>query len=102
MAKLVVDAVRPEETGVAGGMNTVLRTIGGVIGGQAMATLLTADVIAHTSVPKESAYTAAFTVGAVVAALAVVTGLLVRPSRGREAAQRWTVTTVPGETSRTR
>jgi hypothetical protein len=30
MAKLIVDSVRPEETGVASGMNTVMRTIGGV------------------------------------------------------------------------
>ena len=34
MAKLIVDAVRPSETGVATGMNTVMRTIGSVIGGQ--------------------------------------------------------------------
>ena len=31
MAKLIVDAVRPSETGVATGMNTVMRTIGSVM-----------------------------------------------------------------------
>jgi EmrB/QacA subfamily drug resistance transporter len=101
MAKLVVDAVRPEETGVASGMNTVLRTIGGVIGGQAMATLLSVDTIAGTSVPAESAYTAAFLVGAAVAAVAVVTGLLVHPGRGR-AGHSSRAATAPGETMRKR
>jgi hypothetical protein len=40
MAKLVVDAVRPSETGIASGLNTVMRTIGGVVGGQLGATVL--------------------------------------------------------------
>ena len=45
MAKLIVDAVRPIETGVASGMNTVMRTIGGVVGGQVGAAILTANTI---------------------------------------------------------
>ena len=51
MAKLIVDAVRPTETGVAGGMNTVMRTIGGVIGGQVGAAILTADTIGGSDDP---------------------------------------------------
>ena len=67
MAKLIVDAVRPTETGVATGMNTVLRTVGSVIGGQVGAAIISADTIAGTHVPAESAFVAAFWVSAVIA-----------------------------------
>ena len=67
MAKLIVDAVKPSETGVATGMNTVLRTVGSVIGGQVGAAIVSGDLIAHTSVPAESAFVAAFWVSAAVA-----------------------------------
>lgn len=87
MAKLIVDSVRPTETGVAGGMNTVMRTIGGVIGGQAGAAILTADTIAGTHVPAESAYTIAFAAAAAVAAVATVIALFVTPTRLRSRAQ---------------
>ncbi len=46
MANIIVQSVRPTETGVATGMNTVMRTVGGVIGGQVGAAILTADTIA--------------------------------------------------------
>ena len=42
MANLIVEAVRPDQTGVATGMNAVMRTIGGAIGGQVAASLLAA------------------------------------------------------------
>lgn len=67
MAKLIIDAVRPSETGVATGMNTVMRTVGSVIGGQVGAAIVSADTIAHTQVPAESAFAAAFWVSAAVA-----------------------------------
>ena len=67
MAKLIIDAVRPSETGVATGMNTVLRTVGSVIGGQVGAAIVSADTLAHSSVPAESAFVAAFWVSAAVA-----------------------------------
>ncbi|MFL5927874.1 MAG: MFS transporter [Gaiellaceae bacterium] len=67
MAKLIVDAVQPSETGIATGMNTVMRTIGSVIGGQVGAAIVTGDTIAHSRVPAESAFVAAFWVSAVVA-----------------------------------
>ncbi|MDP9283833.1 MAG: MFS transporter [Actinomycetota bacterium] len=67
MAKLIIDAVRPSETGVATGMNTVMRTVGSVIGGQVGAAIVSADTIAHTHVPAESAFAAAFWVSAAVA-----------------------------------
>jgi EmrB/QacA subfamily drug resistance transporter len=87
MAKLIVDSVRPTETGVAGGMNTVMRTIGGVIGAQAGAAILTADVIRGSHVPAESAYVIAFAVAAAVAFVAMVIALFVTP-RGHNRALR--------------
>jgi len=87
MAKLIVDAVRPTETGVATGMNTVMRTIGGVVGGQIGAAILSADTIGATTVPEESAFVTAFAVSAGVAVVAAVLGLFAR-SRPRVAALR--------------
>jgi len=81
MAKLIIDAVRPSETGVATGMNTVMRTIGGVVGGQVGAAILTASTIGRTAVPTESAFTAAFWISAAVASVAVLVALLVTPWR---------------------
>jgi EmrB/QacA subfamily drug resistance transporter len=83
MAKLIVDAVRPTETGVATGMNTVMRTIGGVVGGQVGAALLTSDTIGRTHVPAESAFVVAFWVSAGVALLGALLALRTneRPTR---------------------
>ena len=83
MAKVVVDAVRPSETGVATGMNTVMRTIGGVVGGQVGAALLTADTISR-GVPAESAFVTAFTVGAAGSLVAALVALLITPARRRQ------------------
>ena len=43
MANLIVEAVRPDQTGVATGMNAVMRTIGGAVGGQVAASILAAS-----------------------------------------------------------
>jgi EmrB/QacA subfamily drug resistance transporter len=67
MAKLIIDAVRPSETGVATGMNTVMRTIGSVIGGQVGAAIITAETVGSSKVPTESAFVTAFWVSAAVA-----------------------------------
>ena len=83
MAKLIVDAVRPIETGVATGVNTVMRTIGGVVGGQLGATVLANKTISGSAVPTGSAYSTAFWLGAAVAVGGVVTALAVAPLRRR-------------------
>jgi MFS family permease len=64
MATLVAENVRPEETGVASGMNTVMRSIGGVIGGQTGAALLAAYTIGRTGLPAEHPHVVTFSVGA--------------------------------------
>jgi MFS family permease len=83
MANIIVQSVRPTETGVATGMNTVMRTVGGVIGGQVGAAILTADTIGPTSVPAESAFSTAFWIGAFSSAIAVGVALFITPVRRR-------------------
>ena len=46
MANLIVSAVRADQTGVATGMNTIMRTVGGAIGGQGTAVILSASITA--------------------------------------------------------
>jgi EmrB/QacA subfamily drug resistance transporter len=86
MAKLIVDSVRPGETGVATAMNTVMRTIGGVVGGQMGAAILESHTIGRTSIPAESAFVTAFWISAAAAVLAVGLALLVTPRRPRRPA----------------
>jgi len=64
MATLIAENVRPEETGVASGMNTVMRAIGGVIGAQTGAALLAAYTIGNSGLPAERAYVITFAIGA--------------------------------------
>ena len=52
---LVVQAVPPHQTGVASGMNTVMRTLGGALGGQIAATFNTVN-----GVPTLAGFTASF------------------------------------------
>jgi MFS family permease len=89
MANIIVNSVRPTETGVATGMNTVMRTVGGVIGGQVGAAILTAKTIGNTPVPAEAAFTTAFWISAVASGIGVLVALMVTPvSRRRRAALR--------------
>jgi MFS family permease len=44
LGNLIVQAVPPTQTGVASGMNTVMRTLGGALGGQLSATFIVANV----------------------------------------------------------
>jgi EmrB/QacA subfamily drug resistance transporter len=82
-AKLIVDAVRPTETGVAGGINTVMRTVGGVIGGQVGAAILTAYTIGDTAIPAESAFTLAFVAATIAALVGAAVTVFVTPVRLR-------------------
>ena len=79
MANLIVEAVRPDQTGVATGMNAVMRTIGGAIGGQVAASILAATLVAD-GLPGESGYTLSFAIMA-LALLAAVGAALAVPGR---------------------
>lgn len=76
LANLIVDAVRQEQTGVATGMNTVLRTLGGAFGAQIAATLI-AGTATGSALPTEHGYTLAFGMCAGAMAVAVVAGFAI-------------------------
>ena len=61
MANLIVQNVRQDQTGVATGMNSVTRTLGGAFGGQLAATLLASNLDA-AGLPTSSGFTLAFLV----------------------------------------
>jgi MFS family permease len=84
MANLIIENVGPGETGVATGMNTVTRTVGGAFGGAATASLL-AGTIGASGYPTAHGYTGAFGFCAVALLLGVVVGLAI-PQRRPEAA----------------
>jgi EmrB/QacA subfamily drug resistance transporter len=85
MAALIADNVDAAEMGVATGMNTVVRVIGGVVGGQVAAALLTAQTIGATSTPAESAYTTTFALsaGSALVASVLAVSIVARPLRQR-------------------
>jgi EmrB/QacA subfamily drug resistance transporter len=80
-ANLIVQAVRPDQTGVASGMNTIVRTIGSAIGAEVAASILAANMLA-SGYPSKHAYTVAYALSAVVLLLAVLASLAV-PGRVR-------------------
>jgi MFS family permease len=81
LANLIVDAVRPEQTGVATGMNTVMRSLGGSVGSTIGATIITGSLTV-AGLPTEQGFTLAFWVAAAACGLAVLASLLVpKPSR---------------------
>ncbi len=56
LGNLIVQAVPAHQTGVASGMNTVMRTLGGALGGQIVATLI-ADNTGHDGLPTVTGFT---------------------------------------------
>ena len=84
LGNLIVQAVPPEQTGVATGMNTVMRTLGGALGGQVVATLI-ANNMFH-KLPTVTGFTDSFGLEAVFLIIAMLAGTLVpgRPQERRE------------------
>jgi EmrB/QacA subfamily drug resistance transporter len=83
MANLIIENVGPEQTGVATGMNTVTRTVGGGFGGAAVASLL-ASTVRSNGYPTAHGYTAAFGLCAIALAIGVVTGFAIPSRRPQE------------------
>ena len=96
LGNLIVQAVPATQTGVASGMNTVLRTLGGALGGQLAATFV-AGAIVH-GLPALTGFTRTFAMAALFLACCVVAGLLV-PVRAADSTSLQPVTTAP-ETTR--
>jgi MFS family permease len=84
MANLIIENVGPAQTGVATGMNTVTRTVGGAFGGAATASII-AGTIGVSGYPSADGYTAAFALCAAALAVGVLTGLLIPQRRPEEA-----------------
>ena len=76
MANLIVEAVPAHEVGIATGINTISRTIGGAFGSQVAVTILTAHLVAG-GMPAESGFTNAFLMaaGGSLVAAAIAAGL---------------------------
>ncbi|MEU7854979.1 MFS transporter [Nonomuraea sp. NPDC049141] len=82
MGLLVVAAAAADQTGVATGVNTIARTVGGAAGAQVASAILAATATAH--VPTLRGYTIAFWTFAAIALLAVVTAALIPAPAVRE------------------
>lgn len=82
MSNLVVAAVPQSQTGVASGMNTNIRTVGGAIGSAIVATVVTAD-LQPTGLPVESGYTHGFLLLAITSTAAALVAVLVPVVRAR-------------------
>ena len=83
MANLIIENVGPGQTGVATGMNTVTRTVGGGFGGAAVASLL-AGTVGSSNYPSAHGYTASFSLCAIALAAGAIVGLAI-PQRRPEA-----------------
>ena len=93
MANLVVEAVPPEVTGIASAINAIMRQIGGAVGAQVSAAIVSAHFVLGGRFPAESGFTAAFLMSGVGAfvALGVTFAIPAReaaPSAGRPAEAR--------------
>lgn len=81
MANLIVDAVPQEQVGVATGINSIMRTVGGSLGAQICASIVATHVVAGSGLPDESGFTEAFVLSAGVLVLACLAALAIPPRR---------------------
>ncbi len=82
LGNIVVQAVDEHQTGVASGMNTVMRTVGGALGGQLTATFLAAHT--HNGEPTVTGFTISFVMSTCFLIVCALVSLLVpdtRPAR---------------------
>jgi EmrB/QacA subfamily drug resistance transporter len=75
LGNLIVQAVPPHQTGVASGMNTVLRTLGGALGGQIAATFVAASTL--RGLPALTGFTTTFAMAALFLAACAAVALLI-------------------------
>jgi MFS family permease len=88
MANLIVAVVPQSQVGIATGINTVMRTVGGSFGAAIAVAILTAHTDAGAPFPTEAGYVMAFAFAALAGLLAVGAALLVpRPAVPRPAAE---------------
>jgi EmrB/QacA subfamily drug resistance transporter len=85
MANLVVEAVPPDMTGIASAINAIMRQIGGAIGAQVAAAIVSAHLVLGGRFPAESGYTVAFAMSGVAAVIALLVTFAI-PAREKPAA----------------
>jgi EmrB/QacA subfamily drug resistance transporter len=81
LGNLIVQAVPSEQTGVASGMNTVMRTLGGALGGQLSATFIAGNVA--DDLPTVTGFTETFVMATGFLVLCFFAGLLMPRALGR-------------------
>jgi MFS family permease len=81
MANIIVQAVPAEQTGVAGGMNTVVRLLGGALGGQLSATFIAGDMVGK--LPGAGGFTLTYAMSTGFLVVAVAAAWLVPGARSR-------------------
>jgi MFS family permease len=81
LGNLIIQAVPSHQTGVASGMNTVMRTLGGALGGQLSATFVAAH-FAH-GYPKVTGFTETFLMATGFLIVCLVAGTLVPKQRAQ-------------------
>ena len=81
LGNLIVQAVPAEQTGVASGMNTVMRTLGGALGGQLSATFI-ANNVAH-GLPTVTGFTDTFVMATAFLVACFLAGLLIPGAASR-------------------
>jgi EmrB/QacA subfamily drug resistance transporter len=86
LGNLIVQAVPSTQTGVASGMNTVMRTLGGALGGQLSATFIV-DHMAH-GLPTVAGFTDTYVMATAFLAMCVVAALLVPDPNAAVGARR--------------
>jgi EmrB/QacA subfamily drug resistance transporter len=79
LGNLIVQAVPPTQTGVASGMNTVMRTLGGALGGQLSATFISSNT-AH-GLPTVTGFTASYVMATGFLVVCVLAGFLIPSPR---------------------
>lgn len=87
LGTLAVQHVPMDQTGIASGINSLVRTAGGSVSGAVTAAILTGDVLPRLGVPTVDAYVLCFvivSVGAGLAALVVIWHGMRHPHRPRE------------------
>ncbi len=81
MANVIVDAVPQSEVGIATGINTIMRTVGGAFGAAVATAILSGNTIHGSGIPTEGAYTAAFLMSSAGGILAIAAALGVPAKR---------------------
>jgi EmrB/QacA subfamily drug resistance transporter len=83
LGNLIVDAVPRTQTGVASGVNAVMRTLGGALGTAVVATLIASET--RNGRPLEHGFMLAFAVSAGLLVISMAAGLLIPGRRAQHA-----------------